>query len=77
MYQLLVRKIYAFTHKAPPIICSRRQFQILPLFKNNILGTIFNENRLLADDSHVISYFIFVENWKDVANVVCCSRDKG
>ena len=23
------------THKAPPIICSRRKFQILPLFKNN------------------------------------------
>ena len=22
----------SFTHKAPPIICSRRQFQILPLF---------------------------------------------
>ena len=25
---------------------------------------IFNENRLLADDSHVISYLIFVENWE-------------
>ena len=24
---------------------------------------IFHENRLLADDSHVISYLIFVENW--------------
>ena len=29
---------------------------------------IFHENRLLADDSHVISYLIFVENWKNVAN---------
>ena len=37
---------------------------------------IFHENRLLADDSHVISYLIFVENWENVANfVVCCSRD--
>ena len=25
---------------------------------------IFHENRLLADDSHVISYIIFVENWE-------------
>ena len=24
---------------------------------------IFHENRLLADDSHVISYLIFVGNW--------------
>ena len=25
---------------------------------------IFHEIRLLADDSHVISYLIFVENWE-------------
>ena len=25
---------------------------------------IFHENRLLADDSHVILYLIFVENWE-------------
>ena len=25
---------------------------------------IFHENRLLADDSHVISYLFFVENWE-------------
>ena len=25
---------------------------------------IFHENRLLADDSPVISYLIFVENWE-------------
>ena len=24
---------------------------------------IFHENRLLADDTHVISYLVFVENW--------------
>ena len=30
---------------------------------------IFHENRLLADDSHVISYLIFVENWENVANL--------
>ena len=30
-------------------------------------------NRLLADDSHEISYLIFVETRKDVAKfVVCC-----
>ena len=27
-------------------------------------GMIFHENRLLADDSHVISYVIFVEHWE-------------
>ena len=42
------------TLKVPPIICSR-QFQILRLFqKKTLLGMIFHENRLLADD---ISYF--------------------
>ena len=25
---------------------------------------IFHENRLLADDSYVISYLIFFENWE-------------
>ena len=25
---------------------------------------IFNENRLLADDSHEISHLIFLENWE-------------
>ena len=25
---------------------------------------IFHENRLLADNSHVISYLIFVKNWE-------------
>ena len=55
-------KINGLTLKAPPMIYSRRQLQILPLFKNNKKGMIFHENRLLADDSHVISYLIFVEN---------------
>ena len=37
---------------------------------------IFHENRLLADDSHDISYLIFVENWENISKfVVCCSRD--
>ena len=36
---------------------------------------IFHENRLLADDSHEISY-LFLKIGKDVAKfVVCCSRD--
>ena len=30
---------------------------------------IFHENRLLADDSHVISYLIFSKIWKDVAKL--------
>ena len=30
---------------------------------------IFHENRLLADDSHVIAYFIFVKNWERCQNV--------
>ena len=33
---------------------------------------IFYENRLLADDSHVISYLIFVENWENVLKFVVC-----
>ena len=37
---------------------------------------IFHENGLLADDSHEISYLIFLKIKKDVAKfVVCCSRD--
>ena len=47
---------HRFTLKAPPIICSRQQFQIL------LFCMIFHENLLLADDSHEISYLIFVEN---------------
>ena len=31
---------------------------------------IFHENRLLADDSHVISYLIFVENWENLLSAV-------
>ena len=31
---------------------------------------IFHENRLLADDSHEISYLIFSKIGKDVANCV-------
>ena len=30
---------------------------------------IFHENRLLADNSHVISYLIFVENWEMSQNL--------
>ena len=28
---------------------------------------IFHENRLLADNSHVISYLIFVQNWEKMS----------
>ena len=33
-------------------------------FKNNQKGMLFHENRLLTDDSHEVSYLIFVENWE-------------
>ena len=37
---------------------------------------IFHENRLLADDSHEISYLIFSKIRKDVTKfVVCCGCD--
>ena len=41
------------THKAPPIICSRRQSQNFPFFfsKNNKKGMIFPENRLLYSEN--------------------------
>ena len=32
-------------------------------FKNNTYGMIFHENRLLADDSHEISYLIFFQKF--------------
>ena len=51
--------VASFTHKGPPIVCSRRQFQILPLFKNNKRGMIFHDHCLLADNSHVLSYLMF------------------
>ena len=45
---------------------------------------IFHENRLLADDSHVISYLIFVENWEKMSQnlsyaafVTGALRDRG
>ena len=31
---------------------------------------IFHENRLLADDSHELSYLIFLKIGKDVANLL-------
>ena len=40
---------------------------------------IFHENRLLAGDSHLISYLIFVENWdmSSAAVVMGALRVKG
>ena len=49
---------------APPIICSRRPFQLLLLFQKYKKGMIFHENSLPADDSHEISHFIFFKNWE-------------
>ena len=36
---------------------------------------IFHENHLLADDSHVYHALFLSKIRKDVADVVCCSRD--
>ena len=53
-------------HKVPPIIGSRRPFQLLLLFQKYKKGMIFHENRLPADDSHEISHLIFLKIGKDV-----------
>ena len=37
---------------------------------------IFHENRLLADDSHIISYLIFVKNLSSAAVVIGALRIK-
>ena len=37
---------------------------------------IFHKNRLLADDSHEISYLIFFENWSSAAVVIGALRVK-
>ena len=59
------------THKAPPIICSRRQFKILPLFQKLQIRHDFHENRLLMN-YHTL---FFLKIGKDVEKfVVCCSR---
>ena len=71
--------IIILTLKASTIICSRRQFFFFKLcrfFKNNKIGMIFHEDRLLADDSHEISYLLFSKIGKDFAKfVVCCNCD--
>ena len=43
------------THKAPP----RNNFKFCRFFKNNLSGMIYHVNRLLADNSHEISYLFF------------------
>ena len=50
--------IHTLTLKAPPINCSRRQFQILPPFQKLEIRHDIYKNRLLADDSHEIPYLI-------------------
>ena len=57
-------------------IAADDNFKICRFLKNNKSGMIFHENRLLADDSHEISYLIFSKIGKDVAKfVVSCSCD--
>ena len=47
---------------APPLICSRRQFQVLPIFQKLQIRHDIHKNRLLAEDFHEISHLIFFEN---------------
>ena len=53
---------FALTLKAPPAVVGT--FKSCCFFKNSKSGMIFHENRLLADDSHEVSYLIFFENWE-------------
>ena len=48
--------------KAPPIFAADDIFKFCRFIKNNKSGMIFHENRLLADDSHEISFLISFEN---------------
>ena len=50
------------THKAHLKIAADENFKCCCFFKNNKYGMIFHKNRLLADDSHEISYLIYFEN---------------
>ena len=54
-------------------------FKFCRFFKNNLSGMIFHENRLFADDSHEISYLIFLRNYerKFVVSCSCDWRFKG
>ena len=65
------------TLKAPTIIAADDNFKFCWFFKKKKkYGMLLHEDRLLADDSHEISYLIFSKIRKDVAKfVVCCSRD--
>ena len=47
------------THKVPPIICSRRQIQKFSDISNFSVFSKITEIKMLADDSHEISYLIF------------------
>ena len=61
--------IQAFT-----LIIIARSFKLGQLIEDD--GMLFHENRLLADDSHEISYLFFVQNWENVLKfVIYCSRD--
>ena len=61
---------WCFTHKAPPIICSRRQFQILPLFKNNNQARYFM--RIVCQQTILMKYhtLFFSKIGEDVAAAV-------
>ena len=67
---------WVLTLKAPPIICSRRQFQNLPLF-SKITNKACNFVRIVCWQTILMKYHIlfFLKIKKDVAKfVVCCSR---
>ena len=61
---------WCFTHKAPPMICSRRQFQILLLFKNNNQAWYFM--RIVCQQTILMKYhtLFFSKSGEDVAAAV-------
>ena len=64
--------------KVPPTICSRRQFQILPLF-SKITNKAWYFMQIVCWQTILVKYdtlFFFLKIRKDVAKfVICCSRD--
>ena len=56
------------THKAPPIICSRPQFQFCNFLKIKKIGMTFHENRLLQ------VWTLIMKNLTKKAPPIICSR---
>ena len=77
LHSFLTSADFLITFKAPPIICSRRQFQILLLFPKKNKAWFFR--RIVCHQTFLTKYhtsFKKIKNKKDVAKIVVgCSRD--